>query len=602
MSSVRAAFAASCLLLLLCSTVVRTQEESSWFRISGSASVSAEYYWMNSSTDTLGVPVWSPRRPANLYRFMFTPTITLFDNVTIPITLILTSTETNTITPATLSPTLAQFFTNPLNAFSVSFKPGVDWAELQFGSHVPRYSELVGSDVQIFGGGFNAQPGPFRLAFNTGVIQRAVASDTSRSITGAYSRSLYMAKFGVGDGNKWFVDFNIMTMRDDTVDLASGPRPLERGIIRTVGQMDTTTGFTPYTEVDAWKSLLAQEGAILSLAFRVEVDDGIALVGEAAANAITRDITSSELDGGAKLVPGWLITPRSSTRADGALMGGVLVNYSDWGLDTKIKYVGPGYIPFGIPFMMSDYLDITTSPRLYFNDRKISLSGTVGTRLFNFSSQTDETLSQVIVLANASWIFSDVFSVSGSFSNFGMRNGVVNDTLRVQNVSRSISLSPMYMIPTTKIMHTISLNLSLDTYEDFNVVSGRLADNNTFGLYTMYNTSWTIMPLTAWTAINYLKNSLPVYGFSMIGFTVGSSYGFMQNKLTPSLAVTIGSNSLGDNSADTQIMFRVGLRWMIMDRLSLNVSGITNTYAYGSSKPNASFGENTFQMMLTQSF
>lgn len=602
---------ATCVVVLCCAYMASAQTEaevdtsssgSDWFQIHGSASVSAEFYDASSSADSLGVPIWTPRRPANLYRLLFTPTITLFDRVTIPITLVLTSTETNTITPSTVSPTLAQFFTNPLNALSISFKPGVEWAEFQLGTHVPRYSDLIGSDVQMFGAGFTANPGFVRLGYNTGIVQRAVAADTTRNISGAYSRRLHMAKLGVGNGTKWFVDLNMMTMRDDTSDLAPGLRPLQQTVFRSVGDMDTTTGITPYTETYGWGNLPAEEGVIFSTAFRAEVTDEVALVGEIAAGAVTRDVSADLLEEAQGYVPTWLITPRITTRADGAATFGVLFNKVDWGVETRIKYVGPGYRPFGIPFMQSDYLDITVSPRVALFDNTFTASGTIGSRTFNFSSQTDEALAQLIVTLNANYIFTDEFSIAGSFSNFGIRNGTVNDTLRIQNVARSIMLSPTLLIPARNISHSVTLSLTLDQFQDFNVVSGRLADNNTFGAFATYTATFLDMPLTTFGSVNYLKNDLPSFGFTMAGVTVGASYAFFDQTLTPSLAFTLGSNSLGDASSDLQFLIRGGLRWAITEQLAFTVNATTNTYSYGSSLPGAHFTENTFQLMLTQSF
>lgn len=603
---IAAAIAAWC----CCTMVVMAQTESEadttssseWFRIYGSASISADFYDAASSADSMGAPIWSPRRPANLYRLLFTPTITLFDRITIPITLVLTSTETNTITPSTLSPSLTQFFTNPLNALSISFKPGVEWAEFQLGTHVPRYSDLLGSDVQVFGAGFSAQPGFVRLGYNTGIVQRAVAADTTRNITGAYSRRLHMAKLGVGNGTKWFVDLNMMTMRDDTSDLAPGLRPLQQTVFRSVGEMDTTTGITPYTETYGWGDLAAEEGVIFSTAFRAEVTDEVALVGEIAAGAVTRDVSADLLEDAQGYVPTWLITPRITTKVDGAATFGVLVNDVNWGIETRIKYVGPGYRPFGIPFMQSDYLDITVSPRLALMDNALTINGTVGSRTFNFSSQTDEDLAQLIISLNANYILDDRFSIAGSFSNFGIRNGTVNDTLRIQNVARSILLSPTYTLPTPNISHSITLSLTLDQFQDFNVVSGRLADNNTIGAFATYTATFLTMPLTTFGSLNYMRNDLPEFGFTMSGVTIGASYGFLENTLTPSLAFTLGSNALGNNSADLQFLIRGGLRWAITERLAFTVNATTNTYSYGSSLPGAHFTENTVQLMLTQSF
>lgn len=576
-----------------------------WFSMHGSIGLSAEYYNATSSADALGVPVWSPRRPANLYRTVFNSTITLFNEITIPVQVVLNSTETNTITPATASPTLAQFFTNPLNALSLSIRPGVDWAELQLGTHLPEYTDLVGSQVQIFGGGFKATPSVFRLGFNTGIVQRAVAADTLSGNVGAYRRFLTMGKFGIGNENKWFIDISAVAMRDDTAGLAPGLAPSRRILRQEVGLMDTLTGETPTTETVLWDRLPAEEGVMASLAFRAELNDMVAVVGEVAGSARTRDLRSDPIKDLPSGVPSFLydlFLPRDASSFDGATSAGLLLKQDDWGVDLRAKYYGPGFTSFSIPFMQSDYLDLTVSPRFTTLENRITFNGTFGQRTTNFSSNTGDELRQIIISANLSLVLTDEFNISGTFNNYGIRNGIVNDTFRIQNVSQSIIVTPSLFLVGTDLSHSISVSGSMDSFDDFNAVSGRFSTNNTYGAFGNYTAAWTTMPLVLYGGINYLRNNLEDFGFTMANVNVGGSYGFFENKVVPNISVSVGQNTLANQSADLQVVLRVGARWQITEQLSFNASTSTNSYRYGSSNPGARFAENTTQFMLVQSF
>jgi len=576
-----------------------------WFTLHGSLGLSAEYYDATSSADALGVPVWSPRRPANLYRLVFTSTATFFETVSVPIRIVLNSTETNTITPATVSPTLAQFIENPLNAISINVKPGVDWAEIQLGTHLPQYSDLLGSDMQIFGAGFSATPSVFRLGFNTGVVQRAIAADTLIGNAGAYRRHLTMAKLGFGNDTKWFVDLNFVAMHDDTVKLAQGLSPRARTLRQEVGVADPNTGEVSISEFITWDKLSAEEGFMTSMAFRAELNDLVAIVGEVAGTGRSRDVTAEPIDNLPTYVPNaaWnIFRPRESSTFDGAMTMGLLVRSDDWGADFRVKYYGPGFTSFSIPFMMADFLDLTVSPRVTLFDNRVSLSGTVGQRIMNYSSSSGEGLSQIIIASNLSWIVTDAFNISGTFNNYGIRNGVVNDTFRIQNVARSIIVTPALFLTQATMNHSISVSGSMDTFDDFNVVSGRFSTNNTFGLFGNYTASWTTMPLIVFSGVNYLRNDLEDFGFTMMNATVGGSYGFFDNTVTPNLSIGVGQNTLATQTADLQLIARVGVRWNITERLSFTAGTSTNSYRYGSSRPGAQFAEYTTQFMLVQNF
>lgn len=582
-----------------------TRTSTPWFAIQGSISTSAEYYASDATGDALGFPIWTPRRPSDLYRLVINSTATLFGTVRIPLRLVLNSTETNTITPSTVSPTLAQILENPLNALSISVRPGVEWAELQLGTHLPRYSDLLGSDVQIFGAGVSATPSLLRVGFNTGVVQRAIASDTLIGNSGSYRRNLTMAKLGIGNGNKWFVDINVVAMRDDTMRLANGLPPQIRTIRQEIGETDPVTGETPFREIVTWDRMPAEEGIMTSMAFRAQINEAIALVGEIAGMGRSRDVRAPELDSVPSYIPESFLSvfrPRESSTFDGAATAALLINNPKWGADVRVKYYGPGFVSFSIPFMMSDYLDLTVSPRFTLFSDRVSFSGTVGQRIMNYSSMTDAELTQLLIASNLSVIFSDVFSVSGTFSNFGIRNGVVNDSLRIQNVARSIIVTPSLTFSERTVNHSISVSASMDSFEDFNLISGRLTSNNTFGVFGNYTAAWTTRPLVLFAGANYLRNNLQDFGFTILNFSVGGSYGFFQNKVTPNINIGVGSNTMVSATADLQLIAQAGIRWNITDKLSLTASTSTNNYRYGSSRPGAQFAEYTTQFSLLQNF
>lgn len=79
---------------------------------------------------------------------------------------------------------------------------------------------------------------------------------------------------------------------------------------------------------------------------------------------------------------------------------------------------------------------------------------------------------------------------------------------------------------------------------------------------------------------------------------INAGYRFFEDKLQPSLGFSLNNNTSGSFTADFQVLLRGGLRWVITEKLSLNLSAMQNAYRYGSRQPNAHFTENTLQARL----
>ncbi|NQW28996.1 MAG: hypothetical protein HQ472_00600 [Ignavibacteria bacterium] len=578
---------------------VTDQQGVPFFKMTGSMSTTADYYGVNSSRDSAGNPLWKARQPGSMYRFVIAPTFSFFDAFVIPVYASFTLTETNTITPSISSPTITDFLQNPLNTISITVKPGVDWATVQLGMHVPQYSELAGSQSQIFGYGARVTPLIFRAAFNRGIFQRAAPSDTVKGIGGAWQRNLTFFSVGFGKQDSTYVDLNVVRMTEDSTSLAPGRRPLSRQISRSV-ETPELPAQPIYRETVVWAPKAISEGLLLSINTKVSFEEGLYLFAEGAASFQTNDVKSPGLDIGISL-PSYILTPRESTHGDVAALAGLGFKAEDWGLIGKVKYVGPGFTSFATPFQQFDFLDFTVSPRLQLFNYHFFFDGTLGYRISNLSNKVGESLSQQIASLNATIIPIDELTISLGFNNFQLRNSVVNDTMRIQNVSRSIYMSTTAMIPKGKAMHTISTTFSLDRYQDLNVISSALTDNDTYSVYGQYSWMLGTIPLTLNTNANYLTNTAPNFGFTQVSGGIGGSYLMFDNDVTPSASLQYSITTQAEGSKDHQIVTRFGLRWSMMKSLSMSADASLNVYRYGAWRNNGSFTESFLRISLTQS-
>ncbi|MBK7034515.1 MAG: hypothetical protein IPH49_14910 [Ignavibacteria bacterium] len=211
----------ACGLAFLLSTVLAVAQEerpadssqsTPLVTVTGNASITADFY--DHSSDPPGSQ--AGRRPAQLYRLVFSPTITLGGLISLPFNIMLTLPETNTTTPTIQSPSFGQYITNPANAFGFSsFAPRIGWAQFFLGSHTPQYSTLSNSDLPLFGAGIDFQPLGLRIAASGGVVQRAVEPDSSRGTPATYRRDVYMGRIGTASNDSLTFGLNVVYARDD---------------------------------------------------------------------------------------------------------------------------------------------------------------------------------------------------------------------------------------------------------------------------------------------------------------------------------------------------------------------------------------------------
>jgi hypothetical protein len=596
-------------IVILCGVVlgVRTataqvaeEPTASWFQYSGSVSTTADYYGSTTSTDSLGRPLWQPRQPGSIYRITLSTNITLFEQVQIPLFMSFTPSETNTLTPSVQPPTLSDFLQNPLNTISLSIRPGVDWAVIKLGSFVPVVSELAGSESQIFGYGAELSPSIFRASFYRGVFQRAAPSDTARGIAGAWKQSLMFMKLGIGVKDSTYIDLNVVKMIEDTTSLNNELRPVFRDIQRTV--IPTTPPADPvYEESVVWKQLPARDGLLVSVNGKVSIEGGAYLFAEGAGSVETRDVKADPLDVSLN-IPTSVQTLNTSTHGDFAALGGVGFDAGTWRIEGKLKYIGAGFVAFATPFQQSDYLDITIAPRFSLFDSKFFFAGTVGRRINNLSNNVGESLDQDLISLNATVLPIDDLSIGAGFNNFQIRNSVVNDTMRIQNVSRSAFLTSTGTIREGKAAHTITGTLSRDEFQDYNVVSSALTSNDTYSASLQYSYLFAKMPLTLSASATYLNNNAPQFGFTQAGGGIGAVYMFSNNKVIPRIDIQHLIITRLDGNVDNQSIVRIGTTWAVAKGLSVGGNASLNLFRYGAWRNNASFSEGFLRFSLSQSF
>lgn len=358
-------------------------------------------------------------------------------------------------------------------------------------------------------------------------------------------------------------------------------------------------------------SLTPKEGLLVSANFAAGFSDHLKLTGEIAGSGFTDNVNAESVDFTSP-VPGSLLTQNISTRADYAGALALDWNNASWGIKTSGKYIGAGYVAIGYPYLTPDRMEVLVAPRLALFNNGLNISGSGGYRVNNLSQTKGATSTQIVASANVVATFSEEFSVASQYGNFGMHNTEKNDTLRIENVSNSFSISPTYVRTASYGMHMLSATYSRDAFTDYNTVTGALGSNNTRMLQGLYSLSLTSTPLTVMMNVSNLWNILATEDVTMNSATIQLGYQLLEGKLVPTVSGTYSESSLNKSptpmspgiqySPDIQRLLRAGLRWQLAKFLALGVSASTTNFSYGGQRPGVSFQETLVSSSISATF
>jgi hypothetical protein len=514
--------------------------------------LSVDHDWYAGSS-TSGSPFVS-RRPSSLLRLRFDPTITIGEDVSLPFSFTLTIPETTT-QPRATDPGFLDVLRNPSNAFSAT--PRLGPLRLSLGTQSPQLSSLSAGDVQLFGIGGELSVGGLRIATAAGTVGRRASADTVSLLRGAYARTAYMGRLAYVSGASE-VGLNVVRVGDDPSSLsplASMSETMSRRLIP-----------------------MPEESLTATLNTAIEITTGASVRAEFGASMFTRDMNAGAVDGPLEA----LMHQRMSTRAD--IAGGVGVELSGeaWGVTVGSTYVGAGYRALALPWLEADRLDLTISPHASLLDDDLTIAGTFGWRRNNVGATETATTSQPLASLTADARIGEALSLNARYSNYGVRTPLRNDTLRVETVAQSISLSPTITLASDAVTHTLSAAASLDDYTDYNPISGADATNRTRSVTGTYAAALSALPLSVDLGGSWLVNELAVGELSIASASIGASATLGDDAVTLGARATLTRSVLDAGSPDEGVTLRLNGTWRIVDGLRLRVDASTTGYDYAT--------------------
>ena len=542
------------------------QDTKTKLQFNGNIGLFGDFYSMES--DSIGAV--SPRRPGTVGRFVANATLS-YGAFSLPLSLMLSEGQTSVITPHYQNRNFINYIKDPSNRVGIA--PKYKWIQILLGTQVPQYSELSIGDLPVFGAGIALTPGLFRFSCYTGTTQIAIEEDTTKNIQGVYSRKMYSGKLGYGkeDDSHFYIISSYMV--DDTSSLKRKP-----------------------------VNTLPQKGLLSSIDYRVNLGKQIYFKGEFAGSAFTRDTRSKVITETNISIPYGIYSIQESSRFSYASVFSIAKDGKKFGLKLNAKYIGDGFVPLGYPFMQSDRMEATISPRFSLFKDKVLLTGSYGKRINNLTGNRAATNTQSIGNVDLNAQITEKFSFSASISNLDFRNTISNDTFRIQMVTSSWSLSPTYTFTTEKNLHVITLLCAQNTFTDYNTISGALNANNSINALLSYMLVKVKSPFNTSIIFSYFNDQTTLGIITSESATLNFGYKFFNKKLTTSTGVSFTENKLDTQSSGRLITTNLGLKYSLNKKINVSLNGSINLFKYGVDRPSISYRENVLRTSITYKF
>ncbi len=439
------------------------------------------------------------RRQPFSYIFTGSPTISIFNSFTIPLTFTYSEQDRS--------------FRQPFNQFGMS--PYYKWITIHAGYRNINYSQFTLAGRTFLGAGVDLHPGIFRFGFISGRFNKATPVDTSSKSFQPYSYTNrgFATKIGIGNANSFF-DVSMLKAKDDSTS------------VRPKGEFMGTV--TP------------AENIVVGINSQVKFLTNFIFSIESATSLYTRNIhnvnqLSDSANKGFTKILGNFITTNSTTERYNAIQAAIGFHQKIFSAKLQYRRVDPDYKTMGGYFFNSDIENITFAPSLVILKKKVRLGGSIGFQHDNLKKQKQTTSSRIVGSANLTTEFNEHFGTDFSYSNYSntqlRKTILLGNTFRIAQVSENFSLTPRYILANEKYVHSVVLSLN---YNVFSSVDKSLdIPNDTKSNNYFLNYQITLVPknLTYTINFNYTDVKSAVFEEGNYGVTLGVNKVMKNSKL-----------------------------------------------------------------------
>jgi len=543
-------------------------KKNTFVKFNGSSELSYDGYDYN----VVNYSNFRPRYEPNIVRFMINANLKLGKHFSIPFGITVSNRTTTYNLPSLPQENAITYIQNPRN--NIHIDPKYKWAKFHLGSQTPQYSSLTTGDIQIFGVGFEINPGKFILGMNYGKSQIAIEPNIILNVQGAYKQNIIAGRIGFGKikGSKFVI--NIAKIKDDPNSVTTAP-----------------IGITP------------AEGISVSPLVEFKIFKKLTFKTETALSVFTQDIlnTTNFLDPSISSI-NKLITINGTTLIDFGHTSSLEWKNKNFKLGGEIKYIGPGFYPTGYRNFEKDILDYKIKTGFKLFKKKMNFKGTFGIRTNNINNTHLSTSNRLIANLNLFAQITKNFTLNFSFANFGFKNNPQAGYPKVEMINNSYMISPSYRIKNKKLTHQINVNASLNQFKQFDVSVLDFVNTSSRTYSGNYRIKFNNKPLNIGFNTLYVNTKSDVLDLKILSYGITSGYKLFKKKLKPSLAINIINVENNSQVQNNRINARLKIKYKINKTTAVKFGYRFNNVRYGIIHPGAELNENRFQFSISKKF
>ena len=453
-------------------------------------------------------------------------------------------------------------YAQPFNRFGLS--PEYKWIKLHLGYRNMSFSPYTLAGHSFLGAGIELNPGIFRFGavygnFNQKTIPNTInPNDTLQAPT----RKGYSFKIGVGSQSNFF-DLIFLQIKDDTLSFDNS----------------------------LYGSKTPQANSVFGAHFKFTFFKKLTWETEGAASLLTKNLSSIQpFETGSATLQNLLanFSVNSSSEYSTALLSTLNYNAGKFSIGLQYRRIDPNYQSFGAYYFNTDIENITVNTKFRLFKNKFSFSGNIGLQNDNLKKNKASQSSRVISMANFSYNSGKVFSINGSFSNYSINQQAgrlpLNDTIKLYQSNRNVTLTPMLTFNNSKNQQMVQLNLMLMDLTDHNPftannteVYSRMALINYF-----FNHLKSGVSITA--GLNYTSMISSYMEQLIYGVSANAGKSFFKGKLNSNIGIAVNRSNLNNEDGWVNNM-TASMSWRPHPKHSfkLNLGLIQNMYPESSS-------------------
>jgi hypothetical protein len=214
----------------------------------------------------------------------------------------------------------------------------------------------------------------------------------------------------------------------------------------------------------------------------------------------------------------------------------------------QYRRIDPNFQSFGAYYFNTDIENITLNTKFRLLKNKLSVSGNIGLQNDNLRGNKASRSSRVISMANVNYSSGKVFSVNGSFSNYSINQQPgrlpLNDTIKLYQSNRNITLTPMLTFNGTKSQQMVQLNMVLMDLTDHNEFTAVNTEINSRMALLNYIYNHIKSGLNVMTGLNYTTMSSAFSDQIIIGVNTDLGKSFLKGKLNGRIGIAANRSNL----------------------------------------------------------